>query len=89
MPERRITVTSPVGLHARPAAQFAEAAAATKTVMVRKPGKGAVNASSILSLLSLDIRNGDQIVVQAEGENADMVLDQLVNIATCAHPAHG
>jgi phosphocarrier protein HPr len=89
VPERRITVTSPVGLHARPAAQFAEAAAATKTVLVRKPGGRAANASSILSLLSLDIRNGDQIFVQAEGENAEAVLDQLVNIATSADPAHG
>jgi len=57
--------------------------------MVRKPGKEAVNASSILSLLSLDIRNGDQIVVQAEGENAEAVLDQLMKIATSADPAHG
>lgn len=84
MPERRITVTSPVGLHARPASLFAQAAGAAATVTVSKPGGKAVNAKSILSLLSLDVRGGEEIVVQAEGDNAEAVLEELARIATTA-----
>lgn len=91
MPQRRITVTSPVGLHARPAALFAQAAqdASTATVTVSKPGGSAVNAKSILSLLSLDVRGGEDIVVRAEGDGAEAVLEELARIATAEGSAHG
>jgi phosphocarrier protein len=88
MPERRITVTSPVGLHARPASLFAQAAGGAATVTVSKPGGRPVNAKSILSLLSLDIRGGQEIVVQADGDNAEAVLEELVRIATTADSPH-
>jgi phosphocarrier protein HPr len=88
MPQRRITVTSPVGLHARPAALFAQAAQDAGTVTVSKPGGSAVNAQSILSLLSLDVRGGEEIVVRAEGDNAEAVLEELARIATAEGSAH-
>ncbi|GAA0396292.1 phosphotransferase [Acrocarpospora corrugata] len=85
MAERKITVESEVGLHARPAATFVQTAtkASIDVTVAKLGGSGApVNAKSILSVLSLDVRRGDTIVINAEGEGADELLDQLAAIAS-------
>ncbi|ACZ84423.1 HPr family phosphocarrier protein [Streptosporangium roseum] len=82
MAERQVTVESEVGLHARPAATFVQTAAkAPLDVTVAKGGGQPVNAKSILAVLSLDVRKGDTVVIKAEGEGADEILDQLALIA--------
>ena len=49
MPERRVTVGSKVGLHARPAALVCKAAAAQPVeITIRKDGVDPVSADSIL-----------------------------------------
>jgi phosphocarrier protein len=79
MPERRVTVATPIGLHARPALTFVQAAAAARVpVRIGRPGGDAVDAASILYVLSLDVRGGEDVVLSAEGAGADEVLDQLV-----------
>jgi len=81
MPQRLVTVASSVGLHARPAMLFAQAAAAQPVpVTVAKPGGDAVDARSVLSVLGLDVRGGQDVVLAAEGEGADTALDQLVSL---------
>ena len=78
MAERRVRVQTEVGLHARPAALFVQAATkAPFGVTVTKAGKDPVNAKSILSVLGLDAQHGEEIVIAAEGDDADVVLDQL------------
>ncbi|MFC4586447.1 HPr family phosphocarrier protein [Sphaerisporangium corydalis] len=85
MPERKVIVESPVGLHARPAATFVQTAAkAPIDVTVAKPGGAPVSAKSILSILALDVKNGEAIVIHAEGDGADQLLDELAAIVT--HP---
>ncbi|MDA8371315.1 MAG: HPr family phosphocarrier protein [Nocardiopsaceae bacterium] len=82
MPERRITVESEVGLHARPAALFVEAASkAEGNVTVAKGGGAPVSAKSILAVMGLDVRNGDEIVISADGDGAEELLDTLAGIA--------
>ncbi len=83
MPERKVIVESEVGLHARPAATFVQAAAAEADVdvTVAKPGGQAVNAKSILSVLALDVRHGESIIIRAEGKGAEEMLDRLAAIA--------
>ncbi|GAA3122317.1 HPr family phosphocarrier protein [Streptosporangium carneum] len=83
MPERKVTVESEVGLHARPAATFVQTAAkAALGVTVAKGNGEPVNAKSILAVLSLDVRQGDTVVIKAEGEGADELLDELALIAS-------
>lgn len=79
MPERTVTVGSAVGLHARPAATFVKAATrAPVPVTLARPGGGtAVNARSILAVLGLDVRGGEEVVIAAEGDAADAALDDL------------
>jgi phosphocarrier protein HPr len=81
--ERRVRVLSKVGLHARPAALFVQAAAkASYDVRVAKADGEPVNAKSILSVLALDVRNGEEIVITAEGDGADELLDGLEALVT-------
>ena len=55
MPERRVAIGSKVGLHARPAAMFVQAAAKQPVkVTIAKAGGDPVDARSILSVLALD-----------------------------------
>ncbi|MER7206897.1 HPr family phosphocarrier protein [Streptosporangium sp. NPDC000239] len=83
MAQRQVTVESEVGLHARPAATFVQTAAkASLEVTVAKKGGEPVNAKSILAVLSLDVRQGDTVVIEAEGEGADELLDELALIAS-------
>lgn len=78
MPERTAIVGSAVGLHARPAALFVQAAAAKDVAVgIAKPGGEPVPARSILSVLSLEAHGGDTVVLSAEGEGADAALDEL------------
>lgn len=77
MPERKVMLPNPTGLHARPAKVFAKAAAASPgAVTVAKDGRE-VNAKSVLSVLTLDCHQGDEIVIRAEGDDAEKVVEQL------------
>lgn len=89
MAERTATIGSRVGLHARPAAIFAEAAAEAPIevtiALVGEPVEDALDASSILSLMGLGAEYGTTVVLRAEGENAEQVLDQLAQILEVDH----
>jgi phosphocarrier protein HPr len=78
MPERRVVVASSVGLHARPAALFTQAAAKTSaSVTIAKDGGDPVDAKSILMVLTLGVGHGEGVVLTAEGDGADQALDDL------------
>jgi phosphocarrier protein HPr len=78
MPEAKVTLRNATGLHARPAKIFARAAAALAAdVSVEKDGRR-VNAKSVLSVLTLDCHQGDEILISAEGDDADAALAELV-----------
>jgi phosphocarrier protein len=78
MPQRTVVVGSKVGLHARPAALFVQAATAQPVpVTIAKPGGDPVDARSILSVLALDARGGDEVILAADGDGADAALDEL------------
>ena len=84
MSERNATIASRVGLHARPAAIFAEAVGAlpieVTIALEGEPADDAMDASSILSLMSLGAANGQVVVLRAEGDGADEALAGLVKI---------
>lgn len=84
MPERSATIASRVGLHARPASLFAEAAAAQPVEvtigMEGDPAEDAMDATSMLALMSLGASHGDVVVLRAEGEGAEAALDELVKV---------
>jgi phosphocarrier protein len=84
MSERKVAIASRVGLHARPAGIFAEAVAGlpleVTIALEDEPAEDAMDASSILSLMSLGAAHGDVVVLRADGDGADAALDALVKI---------
>ena len=76
--EEQVTVASKVGLHARPAAAVVKAANELSTVVrIGKDGR-AVDARSMLSLLSLGAEHGDTVTVSAEGPDAAEAVAAMV-----------
>lgn len=81
MSERRVTVASKVGIHARPAALLAKTAAAQPVVVtIRKEGDEPVEAGSILGLMTLGASFGDEVILAAEGEGAEAALDEVAKL---------
>ena len=79
----RITVTHSVGLHARPAAQFVQTASAHEsevTVANITEESAAVNAKSILLVLTLGVHQGHEIEIVANGADEQEVITALKNL---------
>ena len=78
MAQRTVVVASQVGLHARPAKLFAQAASAAGIgVRIAKGDGPAVDAASILRVMALGVKHGDEVTLTADGDGADGVLDGL------------
>ncbi len=71
------------GLHARPAATFVRLAASFASRItianVSRTSK-AVNAKSILGVMSAGIKKNDTIVITADGEDEQAALNALVDL---------
>jgi len=80
MPEKTVTLTNATGLHARPARIFAKQAASYAADVTVSKGGDAVNAKSVLSVLTLDCHQGDVITIRTEGEGAETALEELVQL---------
>ena len=81
MPERTVVIASSIGLHARPASLFSQAAAAVGLpVMLTNQAGRTVLAASILGVLSLGIDHGETVTLTADGDGADAALDSLAEL---------
>ncbi len=75
---RRVRVRNPLGIHARPAALIATAAAGADVRLRRLPDGPDAAAASLTRLLVLGARQGDELELSARGDDATEVLDRLV-----------
>jgi len=77
VPDLRLTVIDPSGLHARPAARFVQAASRFSShIAIRHDGREA-DAKSLVALLGLTIRPSTEITLTADGPDADEALAAL------------
>ena len=76
--ERTAKIASAQGLHARPAQLFTKAVKDSGAkVMISTPGGKAVNAASLLSVMGMGIKGGDEVVLESDDAAA---LDSLVKL---------
>jgi phosphocarrier protein len=86
MKEFLTKVGSPVGLHARPASLFAQAAKASgcKVMIAKVSDDGSesplVDGISLLKIMALGIKSGESIKVQVEGDNEEAAAANLQSI---------
>ncbi|MBX5445818.1 HPr family phosphocarrier protein [Sphaerobacter sp.] len=81
MTEARLTIANPVGLHARPAALFVRTAASFQSAvrvrnLTRDPEREA-DAKSILSLMTLGVEHGHEILIRADGPDEEAAIATL------------
>ncbi|MGA2492917.1 MAG: phosphoenolpyruvate--protein phosphotransferase [Roseiarcus sp.] len=76
----------PSGLHARPAARWVDAARRTRAALRVRRGDEAADPRSLVSLLRLGLREGDRVVVSAEGDGAGEALVAMKAIIVSLTP---
>lgn len=79
---RTVRVTNPEGIHARPADMIAKVANrfGCEITLTKKNLK--IDAKSILSILTLVAECGNEIVIEADGPDAQEALDNLAELFT-------
>ena len=80
MIERTVTIGSKSGLHARPAAVFVQNAKSFQSQIKLSKNDKIVNGKSILSVLALGAEQGDQIILQADGNDAEPAVNKLASL---------
>ncbi len=77
---RPITIRNPLGLHARPAAEFARRARAFRSeVWLVKNGKR-FSARSLIEILRANLLQGATATVEAQGRDAEEAVDRLARL---------
>ncbi len=86
MAQREVIVGSRIGLHARPAALFVKAATEQEVrITIRKVEGSAVDARSILRVLALGAKNGDTVILEADGDGAAEALEAVASVVAEDH----
>jgi len=79
---RNVLIQNRTGLHARPASEFVTCAAKFNSdILIRSINDDeddAVDAKSIMLLLSIGLGQGDEVVISAEGDDEQEAVDALV-----------
>ncbi len=78
--ENTVVITNKVGLHARPATLFVQAAARFQAQIQVRSGEKSANAKSILGVLKLSASQGTTLAIRAEGDDAAEAVRALVEL---------
>ena len=78
MKQFNYVINDPLGLHARPAGLLAKLAKPyADTVITVTKGDKTVKASQLMKLMSLAAKNGDEVIVAAEGPEEDTAIEAV------------
>lgn len=78
MKEQKITIKDPIGIHARPAAQLIQAIKDFDCEIKVLKGDKSANLKSLLSLMGLSVKQGDEITLVAEGKDEEIALEKAI-----------
>ena len=79
---KEIVIKSPQGLHARPAALFVQIVAKYNSNVTIQKGKEKVNGKSIMGILTLGAQQNSTVMIEADGDDASVVLNELEELLT-------
>lgn len=78
--ERKVTIVNELGLHARPAAAFVKIAGAFRSEISLSRDDMVVNGKSIMGVMTLAAEPGSELMIRAEGEDAEAAADALARL---------
>jgi phosphocarrier protein HPr len=80
MPERTVQIVNKNGLHARPAAEIVKLAAKFESEITLVKDDLDVNGKSIMGVMMLAAECGSDIILRAEGPDAEQALEALATL---------
>jgi len=80
--ELTITIENKLGLHARPASLFAQKASTFKSTIMIIKGAKSVNAKSIIGIMGLGVKQGENLLLKIEGPDAKEAAAAMATLVT-------
>ncbi len=81
MASKTVKVRNDAGIHCRPSSMILLAAQSFSNCKIRiKTQKGDSDLKSILSLISLGLEKGEDVTVEADGEDAERVCGRIAEL---------
>ncbi|KNZ41069.1 HPr family phosphocarrier protein [Acetobacterium bakii] len=74
---QKVVVSNKAGLHAKPASLFVQRANDFKSEIYIKKESTRVNAKSIMGVMILAVQKGDEIEIEASGDDEKRAVEQL------------
>jgi len=78
--KKQLIVKNKSGLHARPAALFVQVANKFESRITVKRDNEEVNGKSIMGILMLGAEKNSTIIIEIDGEDAQMALEELEKV---------
>ena len=77
MPEKKVTVTNKLGLHARAAAAFVQLSTQFESEILVSHRNIEVDGKSIMGVMMLAAPSGSELTIRAEGGDAHAAVERL------------
>lgn len=74
---REVAIVNPLGVHARPAAEFVKIANRFSASIEVRRGDVSVNGKSIMGVMMLAAEQGATIIIAANGDDAEAAVEAL------------
>lgn len=79
MKERQLTVTNPLGVHARPAALIVQTASKFESLITLIKDGREVNGKSMLGVMTLAAEMGSVVTIRADGPDEDAAIEAIAH----------
>ena len=87
--ERAAKIVNPLGMHARPAAEFVKLAGRFKSAVEVQKDDLTVNGKSIMGVMMLAAECGSSLIIKTDGEDAEQAMQALLAlVADGFHEMH-
>lgn len=80
MKSKKIVISNTSGLHIRPAGVLAKAAEQCESRVELIVGNNIVNCRSILNILSMAVRSGDEVEICCTGKTEEKDLEYMLHV---------
>ena len=70
-------ITDEVGIHARPAGILVKEAKKFASKITVKKGEKAAEATKLMALMGLGVKQGDSVTIEVEGDDEDTVVEAI------------
>ena len=82
MKQFQYVITDPLGIHARPAGELIKELSRFRSTITLARGEKTVDARRIFALMGLAVKQGDRIVIRAEGGDEEEAIEAAKKILT-------